>query len=600
MYDVSEEYRETIHSEIFRTKLTFTIDNATYTDENILQGSLQLTNQCTDTKDVKLGAVYVAELTATLRKVNVARNLWRGKQITLTHWLQTDEDNDIWEAVPLGVFTISEAQWKASGVVIRAYDNMQKFDKPFSLNQSGGLLYDFLAYASTECDVALAQTEQELKALPNGTQFFSYFSASDVETWRDLISYIAQVYGGFATIDRTGKLVIKRYGGEAVDDLPTSSRHTGGTFSDYVTKYTAVSYVDIEAKEVRRLAAAVDDGITLALGSNPFLQNRQQAGDALPNILAAVQQIQYTPFSFTMASNPAYDLGDVVTCAGGIAGNSTNYCCIQKYIYAYHKKFTISGYGADPATASARSKTDKSIAGLSASTSADAMGFYEFRNVQQIHIDAGVKRRVVTMRIASTAETRVHFHFNINLRTTDNDANSITYVTATYIVDGAEQDVKPEETYIDGKHVMHLMYVLPMLPNAISILTLYLTAASGTIDIERGGLWAYASGAGLVGDEEWNGILDLYDDANDFAIAEIVTFKTAAETITTNLQVPMGATLTDAAEDLAVQELQYTEALTDAVRVVNYEDEALRVTEDGEDVRTTEDGDNRFTEKEHS
>ena len=86
MYNVSEEYRETIHSSVFRTRMTFTIDgdNTTYTDENILQGSFSITNQCTDTKDVELGSVYVAELNATLRNVNVARQLWRGTKLTFT------------------------------------------------------------------------------------------------------------------------------------------------------------------------------------------------------------------------------------------------------------------------------------------------------------------------------------------------------------------------------------------------------------------------------------------------------------------------------------------------------------------------------------
>lgn len=599
MYNVSEEYRETIHSEVFKTRLTFTIegDNTTYTDENILKGSFSITNQCTDTKDIKLGAVYVAELSATFRNVNIARQLWRGKQITLTFWLETDEDEETWESVPLGVYTISEAQWKASGVVVRAYDNMTKFDKAFSLNQSGGLLYDFLVVASEECDVELAQTEQQIKAMPNGLTYFSYFSASDVETWRDLISYIAQMLGGFATIDRNGRLEIRQYTQTPVDTLTTQSRFTGGTFSDYVTKYTAVSYVDINTKETKRYAASVDDGITMKLGANPFLQNKSQARAALPNILACVQVIQFTPFNFTAPSNPAFDLGDVVTCTGGLAGASA-LCCVQKYVFQYHKNYRISGYGADPSVAAARSKTDKEIAGLTASTAAGEMGFYEYRNVTEFNIAEGQRRRVMTLRVAANAITRVHFHININLQTEDTDSNDITKVIASYVVDSAEQDLHPEETYIDGKHVLHLMYVLPMQENSISILSLYLTAESGTITIDREGLWAYASGAGLVGDEEWTGILDIYEDAAPFDIPDEITMLSASSNISISTDEPVGAELSDTVSVLTMPEIDYIDNLVDAVRIVGYGAPAQRLLEDGETNRTTEDGDARMTEEE--
>lgn len=599
MYNVSNEYRAKIHGDVYKTRMTFEIDGTTYTDDNVLQGSLTITNQCTDTKDVKVGAVYVGQLNATFRNVNIARNLWRGKQITVTSYLQIDEDEDTWEAVPVGVYTVSEAQWKASGVVVKAFDNMAKFDKPLSLNQSGGLLYDFLVVASSECDVDLAQTEQEIKALPNGTQFFSYFNANDVETWRDLISYIAQIFGGFATIDRTGKLVFRTYTQTAVDTLTTHDRHTDGVFSDYVTKYTAVSYIAIEAKEMRRYAAEVDDGVTMALGGNPFLQVRTQAATALPNILAAVEQIRYTPFAVKSAANAAYDLGDVLTCSGGIAG-TTQTCCVQKITLQHHKAFRIQGFGADPTTAAAKSKTDKNIAGLSSSTAAGEIGFYEYRNVMPFIIGDNVRRRVMSLRCVSTAETRVQIHVNICLEAQTLEGFDKMNVVATYMIDAEEQDLHPTETYIDGKHVLHLMYILPMQQDSISMFVLYLTPQDGILIIDRGALWAFASGAGIVGDDEWDGIFDLIEEAVDFAIPDSIIVKTASEAISINAQVPVGATLSDNAVVLTMPETAYTEQLDERVRIVNHEDEAPRITEDGEDVRITEDGDTRFTEKEHS
>ena len=43
----------------------------------------------------------------------------------------------------------------------------------------------------------------------------------------------------------------------------------------------------------------------------------------------------------------------------------------------------------------------------------------------------------------------------------------------------------------------------------------------GTIDIQRGGIWFYASGAGLVGDGKWDGTILVTDVALDWDIIEI-------------------------------------------------------------------------------
>lgn len=599
MYPVSNDYIATVHGDVIKTRLTFEIDGTTYTDENILQGSLQITNQCTDTKDVKVGAVYVGELSATFRNVNVTRNQWRGKEISLTFYMQTDEDEDTWESVPLGVFTVSEAQWKASGVTVKAFDNMQKFDMPLSLGQTGGKLYDFLVVACTACHVTLAQTEQQIQALPNGNTFFSYFNTNDVQTWRDLISYIAAMFGGFATINRSGELEFRTYGLTSVDTLTTLNRHTNGSFSDYVTKYTALSYVHIETKETRRYADDIDDGVTMALGANPFLQNKLQAQTALPAILNAVEQIRYTPFNFTTASNPAFDLGDVITCSGGIAGASVAVCCVQKYTFTFHKLIRLQGFGADPALASAKSKTDKSIAGITSSSIASDMGFYESRNIVEAHINDGTQRRMLNLRMASNAKTRVHLHININLESEDTDDNDITRVIATYFVDGDEIALKPEETYIDGKHVLHLMYVLPMNENTIRTFTLFLSSESGNIFIGREGLWAYASGAGLVGDGEWDGNIDVFDYVFATEIPTVAAVATYTENITFEMKQPVGANIQEDTVVSSMDELWFNSSYADTVRIIsNYTPSGPRLLEDSEDVRVLEDSDDiRFTEE---
>ena len=592
MYSVSQAYKDLMSGGIIQSKITFTIGADEYTEENILAGSFQITNQCTDTKDITLGAVYIGQLTATLRNVNITRNNWRNQVIMPTFSVLIDADEDEWEDVPLGVFTISEATWKSSGVTIKAYDNMAKFDKPFSLNQSSGFLYDFLLVACSECDVALGQSEIEIKALPNGTQYFVYYSDVDVSTWRDFISWIAQTMGGYATINRDGELEIRTYGTTAIDSLGEANRHTGGSFSDYTTKYTMLSYIVIEGNETKVVSASPNDGSLLALGANPFLQSSTIAEQAIQNILTAVGNICYNPFKISTISNPAYDLGDVLTFTGGIAGTSC-LCCVQKYVFSLRKKIEFSGYGADPNSAAAKSKIQKELSNVAKNAALSEMGFTEYRNVSEISA-TNERKQIVRLKLSTNATTKAHIHCSVNLQTVA-DAD-ITGIIATYVLDGTEQDLHPQETYIDGHHVLHLMYILPMVTNEITYFYIWLTAVDGSYTIEREGVWAYASGVGLVGDDVWDGIIDCNDIYEPITVDVNMTVVACSDELSVALQTPIGVSRFDSVHDVEIPEIALAGTWLDSVTIIGDFGSRAIITESGAYNIAIEDGDALYTE----
>lgn len=592
MYSVSQAYKALMAGDSIQTRLTFTIGNDEYTEENILANSFKITNQCTDTKDIVLGSVYIGQLTAILRNVNITRNNWSNQVITPTFSVLIDEEEDEWEDVPLGQFTITDATWKASGVEIKAYDNMRKFDKPFSLNQSSGFMYDFLLYACSECDVELAQSEIEIKALPNGTQYFVYYSDVDVSTWRDFISWIAQTMGGYAIVNREGKLEIHSYGQEAVDSLGKSNRHTGGAFSDYTTKYTMLSYVVIEGNETKVVSASPNDGSLMTLGANPFLQSSAIAEQAVQNILTAIGNIRYNPFKVSTISNPAYDLGDVIEFTDGIAGTSS-LCCVQKYTFQLHKKIELSGYGADPNSAAAKSKIQKELSNVAKSAALSEMGFTEYRNVSEITA-TNERKQIVRLKLSTNATTKAHIHCSVNLQTVA-DAD-VTGIIATYVLDGTEQDLHPQETYIDGHHVLHLMYILPMVTNEITYFYIWLTAVDGSYTIAREGVWAYASGVGLVGDDVWDGIISIDDIYDPITVDINLTIVECEEELSVALQTPIGVSRFDSVHEVEIPETALEGTWLDAVTIIGDFGSRAIITESGEYNIAIEDGDALYTE----
>lgn len=486
MYSVSNDYRAQIHNAVTRSYVTFTIGNTQYTEDNILQGSFKISNQCTGTNDVTLGAVYVGVLNATLRNVSITRQNWRGAVITPTFHFLVDEENDTWETVPLGVYTISQAEWKASGVVVRAYDNMSLLDKSYFMPIASGTLYDYLQLAADDCGLTLAQTQQEFEALPNGDATLSFSSDTGVQTWRDIVASIAEVVGGFATCDRNGELLIVSYGQTSVDTIDTEERHTGGMFSDYCTKYTAFSVTFALTKETRTYFQDVNDGLTMNVGANPFLQDVDELQAISQNLLDAIANIQYVPYKINIASNPVYDLGDVIEFEDGLAGTSS-ICCVHKFEFYLHRNLKLSGFGSDPNSADAKSKDQKQLVSIQndiGRMSAQTLDYILPVTVSQSDIPDGVDATVETYEFNMTQEDSKVSLFTCIGFTSETTVTANVYedllLTVTLTLDGNTLAAIPH-TYRDGEQILMLNHLLENLSAGNHTLLVNISASGGDI-----------------------------------------------------------------------------------------------------------------------
>ena len=486
MYNVSADYRSAIHGAVSRAYITFTIDNVTYTEQNILQGSFNISNQCTGTGDITLGGVYVGVLNATLRNVNISRQGWRGKQIIPTFHFLVDEENDTWETVPLGVYTISKAEWKNTGIAVRAYDNMSLLDGNVFVSESEGDLYDYLTEMATACGITLAQTQQEFEALPNGDLHVTYYSEAGVETWRDLVSCIAQIIGGFATINRDGELLFVSYGNTAVDTIDTTERHTGGSFSDYKTKYTGFSVTFVETKETRTYFSPTNDGLTLALGANPFLQDESLVQDIADTMLAVLANMQYVPFNINMAANPVYDLGNVISFVDGLAGTASA-CCVQKWEFKLHKSLRLAGFGADPNAQDAKSKTDKQIVSLQngiSQISEQTLDFILPTTLSQSDIADNSSNTVEIFDFTASIENgKIDFFTCVQFEvetTVSAGAYADLICTITLTIDGDDIAII-EQAYRDGNQVLNINHLIEEVTQGNHTLVVTMSAAGGAI-----------------------------------------------------------------------------------------------------------------------
>lgn len=280
MYSVSQAYLTAAASDEQEHKLTGTIGSTSFDESNIVDGSFKISNTCSDNNEISIGSVVIGELTATFTGIMLERGAWRNKVITPTFSLKTGENT--WENVPLGKFKIKAAKHTSEGVQVTAYDNMRRFDKKFKKRsfRYTGTMYDFLSDICTKRGVTFGMTSQEVAALPNGSNSFRIYGSvksegdNDIKTYRDCISYIAQVLGCFATMDRTGALVLRKYGtSSAVVSISDRHRLDSAVFEDFTTKYIGLFVNDMDSGDEIYYGYDVDDLNDLLSNVNATLQD---------------------------------------------------------------------------------------------------------------------------------------------------------------------------------------------------------------------------------------------------------------------------------------------------------------------------------------
>ena len=248
MYSVSDAFKNAIKEPVIQYGIIGQIGNTQFTEDNVIAGSMTVSNQCTDTNDIVLGSAYVGQLTAEFTGIQLNRYDWLDKVVSFA--IRVQLPNNQHEDVPMGYYTIKEVYHTAEGVQIKAYDNMHKFDKLFDATHFdfNGKPYAFLNTICSDCGVTLGMSQAEVEDLPNGEHKMYLCGArrettdyaSDIETYRDALFYLAQACACFATVDRQGRLVLRRYRQGKDDTITELHRLAGAEFSDYVTSYNGL------------------------------------------------------------------------------------------------------------------------------------------------------------------------------------------------------------------------------------------------------------------------------------------------------------------------------------------------------------------------
>ncbi len=562
MYQVSEEYLKQTKRKVQTFRLAGTVNKIAFTNHDILSGSFTITNQCSEQNDVKIGSVYIGELKCTF-KPDLQVPDWTNAQIIVSEGLLIV--GTAWEDVPLGVYTVSEANDTEYGVDITAYDNMARFNRSCTVDITIGTPYELLTLACTTCEVELGLTQADVDALPNGTESLSLYTENDIETWQDFVFWVAQATGTIATMDREGKLVLRSYTQNVVDTLTNHERFTGSKFSKFETRYSGLSCVNMADDTTSYYGSNPDNYLTYNLGSNPFLQYgvdsyKEQIRRA---VLTALLQIDYVPFETSCLCGAMYDLGDIIRCTDGIAPGKLG--CVMMYDYTFNGGYKITGFGSDPALATAKSKTDKNLEGMRNNVSTNEILFFNYENASAIQIGDGESKAIIDIRFTSSVSIGVLFQAEILLEATATEADvigTIEYTLNEVTIIG----YNPTETWKNGKHILSLMYMLMIDANSINRWLVKLSIAGGSIAIAQGAVRAVIYGQGLVGTVEWDGFITVEEKLTQIAVLDSLT-------VSKDMICTVVADMIDVDKNIVSEQLQ-TVQLEDITTVGNLLDKA--------------------------
>lgn len=560
MYSVSDEYKTAIQDNtrsFFWSGTITTTAGKVYPFENkaIVKGSGYVSRQCSGSSEIELGSVYAAELGISLFS-DVDRYSLENAEVKLDFHLNLP--NGSVETVPMGIFYVAEANRKIKTLELKAYDAMLNFDADYNKEQSSGYPFDFLSVMCTNCHVELAHTQEEIEAMPNGTELLGVYPENDIETWRDLLHYLAQALCSFAFINREGKLQLVQYGETPICTVNNTHRYSS-SFSDFVTRYTAISSTNRRTNTAEYYALDPDDGLTMNLETNPLLQFGldETRSRILTNILNAIAVIRYVPFDSETIGDPALEPGDVLTFTGGQA-DENQMAAITSVNIKINGKCSLKCVGKNPRLAEAKSKNDKNITGLINSVETTKMATYSYTNAMPYNLGEE-KVTIVSIEFATQEETDCEFKGAVLLNvaapsvdrsvtaegsgttilpeettneesgeTVTNDKELETTVTVPveweedgqsvitvgYVVDGHEvEEFHPTETWHTGAHILNLFYpLLSMAEKTLHTFAVWISIAPGSATINAQNIIASITGQGLGAQDRWDGRIEASDD----------------------------------------------------------------------------------------
>ena len=414
MYSTSAEYKTALAGKEQQSRLVITItpkEGAPFTvnDNQLVPRSVSWTNKASKNSDFSFGAAYVGAFNFTMLNVSdtIDRYSLYEAKVTPIVYVKTGENTE--EAIPLGEFYVQEPKRAKKTIALKCYDKMTQFDIP-QVVDTFGTPFQLLDLICDTCSVTLGMTEEEVEALPNGTEQLS-MSAERVKTCRDAVSYIATVLCGFATINRSGALEIRQYASTASQTL-SAARRTVSTIADYATYFVGVKARFLQSGQWVRVSANVQgrtSGLVLDLGDLPIVQGVTQTLQRIAQTIAdELGEVNFTPAEVGIIADPSIDLGDCIEFEGVNNTADDILTPVTSFTWKHHGGMTVKGEGGNARLNAVTDYQTKQVATVETDATVNEYAMKFYTNAEDIAVDS-TDRIIVVLNYSVYKDTTTAF-----------------------------------------------------------------------------------------------------------------------------------------------------------------------------------------------
>lgn len=285
MYQSSEAFGNWIQQDSRTFQARITLEGKTIT-EGIL--SIRINGGSNSEDDFSLGSAVSRYVELEIEKTGMR---FEGYEFSLELGLNG-------EYIPMGYFTAEKPKGDEERLSITAYDRMVKTERAC-----------FLELPDSTNTVAVLKGVGTIAGIEVVTEGLTAIPIKKPVgyTCREVLSYVAQLYGGFAICNRAGKIEIKSY--EDNDYTVTAGRYWDSfTHNDLPFVLDKITCYTGKNKKGEDISIHVGDGVRGIYFSNPFMDQT-----ALDNIWGKLRNYTYMPGSFRFLGDPRIDPWDVLT-----------------------------------------------------------------------------------------------------------------------------------------------------------------------------------------------------------------------------------------------------------------------------------------------
>lgn len=544
MYDVTSKYLDSLRESTKddRIEIKLTLKNGStilLTDEDIVKHSLYISNQCLNSSEFQFGCTYAAECSFSFFDSSDRYKLFDAK-VEITYYRKFSDGTE--EAIPMGVYLIDEAEKTRTITTVKALDYMTLLDKTVD-TQTVGTAFELLTFLAERGGFELAQTQEEIEALPNGAEMFSFYP-DRIGTWRDALGYLAAMLCCFAVFGRNGKLKLCLFQTEENWSIPDDFRYKS-KFNDAETYYQGV--------EVRFLANQnfypyyhVDEvengGLILDMGDIPIVQGIPETKELmLTNIYNTLLNIKYRPCEVEYFGNPAIDLGDCISFSEGKS-------IVTHLMWHYRGKQSIKSVGLNPKLQAVKDKTYKQLINMEADVEGCKIGIYTYVNATKFTIHDEAKK-VINMQYSSVTDEKVLFLSSIQV-----DMDCDGEIEITFWVNLFEAPERTRHMYLTkGRHLLTLFDWIEVAENTRNEFWVFFQPAYVESDIRK-------HNAEFETEKlKFSALLEAFQNQTEYVEPEPVPIDTTIPTITIKEREAKGMVF---GQGLAVGGVQWDGTLT--------------------------------------